>query len=355
MADNTTTQSATLATIPSSTIIATDQIPGTLEHVQKIKLMDGTADSTVVIPGTNANGLLVDVSRVVGNVAVTGTFFQATQPVSGPLTDAQLRAVAVPVSGTFFQATQPVSGTFWQATQPVSGTVTATDPNVYTEAVASPADPLGSAVQLRQRATPVDEGALAGAWVARDGTKYGAAYTQIVTSTGAYVDSFGGGTQFAEDVAHVSGDIGTVSLAKRTDVPVVSSGTDGDYSTLNVDADGRLWTNTGTVRARKLLTATTITASTVETTVIAAVAAESHDVFAFTLTNTSTTSTKVSLRDDTAGAVKMVLQVPPLATVGITLDVNAAIPQTAQNKNWTLQCASSVTSLEATFLYVKVT
>ena len=51
--------------------------------------------------------------------AVTGTFWQATQPVSG----------------TFYQATQPVSiasmpttavtGTFWQATQPVSGTVTA--------------------------------------------------------------------------------------------------------------------------------------------------------------------------------------------------------------------------------------
>jgi len=43
------------------------------------------------------------------SVAVTGTFWQATQPVSG----------------TFWQATQPVSGTFWQATQPVSGTVTA--------------------------------------------------------------------------------------------------------------------------------------------------------------------------------------------------------------------------------------
>ena len=35
--------------------------------------------------------------------------FPATQPVSGPLTDAELRATAVPVSGTFFQATQPVS------------------------------------------------------------------------------------------------------------------------------------------------------------------------------------------------------------------------------------------------------
>ncbi len=30
------------------------------------------------------------------------------------------------MSGTFWQATQPVSGTFWQATQPVSGSVTVT-------------------------------------------------------------------------------------------------------------------------------------------------------------------------------------------------------------------------------------
>lgn len=53
-------------------------------------------------------------------IPVSGTFYQATQPVSGPLTDTQLRATALPVSGAFYQATQPVSGTFWQATQPVS-------------------------------------------------------------------------------------------------------------------------------------------------------------------------------------------------------------------------------------------
>jgi hypothetical protein len=57
-----------------------------------------------------------------GSLAVTGTFWQATQPVSGPLTDTQLRASAVPVSGTFFQVTQPVSGAFFQVTQPVSFT-----------------------------------------------------------------------------------------------------------------------------------------------------------------------------------------------------------------------------------------
>jgi hypothetical protein len=47
--------------------------------------------------------------HVQNTLPVTGTFFQATQPVSGPLTDTQLRSSAVPVSGTFFQATQPVS------------------------------------------------------------------------------------------------------------------------------------------------------------------------------------------------------------------------------------------------------
>lgn len=45
---------------------------------------------------------------VTGSVAVTGSFFQATQPVS---------IASMPST--------PVTGTFWQATQPVSGTVTA--------------------------------------------------------------------------------------------------------------------------------------------------------------------------------------------------------------------------------------
>ena len=60
----------------------------------------------------------VDVNIASGgfNGAVTGTFWQATQPVS----IASMPTTAV--TGTFWQATQPVSGTFWQATQPVSGT-----------------------------------------------------------------------------------------------------------------------------------------------------------------------------------------------------------------------------------------
>jgi hypothetical protein len=88
-------------------------------------------------------------ASISGTVPVSGTFYQATQPVSlasvpahavtltsTTVTVSSLPALAagtaqigsvtasisgtVPVSGTFYQATQPVSGTFWQATQPVS-------------------------------------------------------------------------------------------------------------------------------------------------------------------------------------------------------------------------------------------
>lgn len=91
--------------------VATDNIGG--NQFQRMKLTlgaDGVNDGDV----SSANPMPVS-----GTLAVTG-----------PLTNTQLRATAVPVSGSFFQATQPVSiatmpstpvtGTFWQATQPVS-------------------------------------------------------------------------------------------------------------------------------------------------------------------------------------------------------------------------------------------
>ncbi len=75
--------------------------------------------------------------------AVTGTFWQTTQPVSGtfwqttqPIShdsltelgsainsdkvDVNLTNSSIEVTGSFWQSTQPVSGTFWQATQPIS-------------------------------------------------------------------------------------------------------------------------------------------------------------------------------------------------------------------------------------------
>lgn len=95
---------------------------------------------------SGGGGPTADVNVTNASLAVTGAFYQATQPVSGPLTDAQLRALAVPVSGTFWPTTQPVSGTFWQATQPVSGT--------FWQATQPVSGPLTD-TQLRATAVPV--------------------------------------------------------------------------------------------------------------------------------------------------------------------------------------------------------
>jgi hypothetical protein len=71
------------------------------------KVTDGT--NTAAVKAASTAAIATDPALVVAispnnSVAVTGTFWQATQPVSG----------------TFWQTTQPVSGTFWQTTQPVS-------------------------------------------------------------------------------------------------------------------------------------------------------------------------------------------------------------------------------------------
>lgn len=64
-----------------------------------------------------------NIDAILNPVAVTGTFWQAVQPVSGSVSVSNFPATQ-PVSGTVavsnFPATQAVTGTFWQATQPVS-------------------------------------------------------------------------------------------------------------------------------------------------------------------------------------------------------------------------------------------
>lgn len=63
-----------------------------------------------------------------------------------------------------------------------------------------------------------------------------------VTSDGSLrVSGSSGTTQYAEDAAHASGDSLCMAGAVRRDTAAVGSGTDGDNSTLNVDASGRLW------------------------------------------------------------------------------------------------------------------
>lgn len=54
------------------------------------------------------------------------------------------------------------------------------------------------------------------------------------------VSGGGGGTQYQEDAAHQSGDTGTLALAVRKDTAAQVAQTDGDYTVLITDANGRL-------------------------------------------------------------------------------------------------------------------
>lgn len=76
----------------------------------------------------------------------------------------------------------------------VSGSSSGTE---YTEDAAAPSDPVGGAVLLVRDDSPVTVAA-DGDWVAQRATQYGAAYAQIVDSSGSFIDTFGGGTQYTE-------------------------------------------------------------------------------------------------------------------------------------------------------------
>lgn len=73
-----------------------------------------------------------------------------------------------------------------------------------------------------------------------DLTNANPAHVAIVDATGNQITSFGGGTQFAEDVAHTTGDVGTMALAVRNDGGAALAGTTGDYIPLTTDASGSL-------------------------------------------------------------------------------------------------------------------
>lgn len=88
MADNVTFQTATLATPPGATVVATDDVGGA--HFQRVKLVDGTLDSTTGIPGDATNGLDVDVTRVQGTVTVAGTLTANIGTTGGLALDATL-------------------------------------------------------------------------------------------------------------------------------------------------------------------------------------------------------------------------------------------------------------------------
>lgn len=136
----------------------------------------------------------------------------------------------------------------------------------YTEDAAAAANPVGNALNLvRDDARGGSLTSADGDNVAARGTNAGELYvkhvdaipvtdnsgsltvdgTVAVSSISTSVTPGTGATNLgkAEDAAHSSADVGVMILSKRTDTAASSAGTDGDYATINTDANGLLYVN----------------------------------------------------------------------------------------------------------------
>jgi len=163
-------------------------------------LFEGAADTLIAAPGTAANGLDVDVTRVTGTVTVDGS--GVTQPVSdagGALT------------------------IDWAGTAPPIGA--GTEAAALRVTLATDSTGLVS-VDDNGGALTVDNG---GTFVVQED---GAALTALQLIDNIVV---------VEDAAHGSGDSGVMPLAVRNDVLAALAGSDGDYAPVQVSALGALF------------------------------------------------------------------------------------------------------------------
>lgn len=144
---------------------ATQPVSGPLTDVQLRASAVPISAAALPLPAGAATAARQPALGVAGTasadvITVQGIAGGTALPVSGPLTDSQLRATAVPVSGTFWQATQPVSGPLTDAQMratpvPVSGTVAVTGALTDAELRAAPVDVLGPLTDTELRASPV--------------------------------------------------------------------------------------------------------------------------------------------------------------------------------------------------------
>lgn len=226
-------------------LVWTDELvdPVSSATVQKqiVGIVDATAGGTTRA-AVGANGLAVS-ATIVGSVT------------TGGLTDTQLRATAVPVSaaslplptGAATAAKQPALGTAGTASTdvisvqgiaggtaiPVSGTISVTGTMPISIASAQMVD--GASANIGALADAASASTLTGLL-----KNIKAALAGTLTVTGG-----GGGSQFAEDVASVGGELMTLAGAVRSDAPTTTTSTDGDYANLKTDSIGRLWVQVG--------------------------------------------------------------------------------------------------------------
>ena len=111
----------------------------------------------------------------------------------------------------------------------------------YTEDAAAAANPVGTAPILVRADTPATVTSTDGDNIAQRATNYGAAFVQVVDSSGSFVDTFGGsgGTASIDDADFTQGSTqGTPAMGVYESTP--TSVTDGDMGIVGIDVNRQL-------------------------------------------------------------------------------------------------------------------
>lgn len=177
----------------------------------------------------------------------------------------------------------------------------------------------------------------------------------VVTDTGSTTAI----TQASAIAVAGQGVLGSTAPANATQTGVKAQTTNptavtsGQMIAPTADKVGKLVT-VDAIRTLKLSQKTTLSNTTAETTVLTAGATNVfNDVFSVIFANTGAISTKVDVRDATAGTIILTVYVPAGETRGFTLPAGSGYSQTTAANNWTAQCASATTAMEITVQYVQ--
>ena len=356
------------------------------------------ASATTAVQNLNADGTYRDTFPVSGTVLVS----DITASVKTALVDSSgvqySGSNPVPISDAGGSIT--VDGTFWQATQPVSGTVTAnlgTIADVATQTTLSAINAkLVTGTDIGDVTINNASGASAvniqdgGNSITVDGTVgvSGTVTANLAAGTNNIGDVDvltmpGTGT---EDAPETAGGILMMAGSVRRDTAASSAGTTGDNATINTDATGRLWTrpqgdvDNGTadtgfpikiggvartanptavaggnrvnasfddlgrqicrpVQVRDLISTAYVSKTTgstfgTETTLFAGATNTFHDLIYVLASNDSTAAIGMDIRSTVGGGVMMHLEIPANGVVGIATPV--PLPAGDVGASWTI-------------------
>lgn len=341
----------------------------------------------------NAGNLLVNIkagagsggtsSSVGGAMPSTATVAMGSVTTGAPTyTTATANALSLTTVGNLrvdgSSVTQPVSGTFWQATQPVSiaatvsvgGSTSNASDTVATGSVSVPtvaynygfngtqwdrlqvdANKFLKVVAVGTFSTAADGVSTITNGLGVNGYSYvfnGTTWDRLRgdTTNGVFANVRG-------NVASGSADSGNpvkIGGVAATSNPTAVS--NGQRVNAMYDKLGKQVT-VGALREQKSDQLATLSNTTETTIVTAGGAGVFNDLYALVITNKSATTVFVDIRDTTGGTIMMTLAAPASDTRGWTVPVDSAMAQTTANTNWTAQLSGAVSSVVITALFVK--